>query len=218
MQIGFYTVFRKDPQHYVHADGLIRSVRSTMPDAQIVQFTDEISPDCDGVDEVRRRPHGPMLQRRLEHYAETHGEWILVDTDVLFQRSVADVFERTFDVALTDRNWPGTPQGDQMLLTMPFNTGAVWSRCPAFWADVLKEWLALPMAQQDWMSEQRCVWQVVRTGRYRVAVLPGVMFNYPPRSLDDPLTQNAAVVHFKGIRKQWLTELVRKQWACVSAS
>jgi hypothetical protein len=81
--LGFFTVFRRDPQHYVCARLLVRSAQYFMPGLEIVQLTDEKSPVVPGVDAVRRLPHGRMLERRLEHYAGCDGEWMLFDTDTV---------------------------------------------------------------------------------------------------------------------------------------
>lgn len=201
MKVGFYTVFRHDPIHYTLAARLLASIRKHMPGAEVWHFTDETSPIVLGVDEARRLPHGKMLERRLEHYALCEGDWLLLDTDVILKRDVSDVFEHHFDVALADRNWPHKTPTQEYLLSMPFNTGVCFSRYPGFWADTLTAWRALP--EQDWLSEQRAVYQVVRTGAFRVRILDGMVYNYPPKAEDDPC-EGAAIVHYKGNRKGWM--------------
>lgn len=210
MQIAFFCVYRKDPQPYVLADLMIASARRVMPGIGITQLTDELSPPVRGVDEVRRLPHGPMLERRLEHYAGClDDDWLLVDTDVEFRADVRDVFPPTpFDLALADRHWPAVgdlaaiPQGDDVMHTMPFNTGVCFSRNPQFWADVLAMWRNYPTDKRDWMSEQRAVYDVIRTGQYLLRILPGQQYNYPPRTPADPCA-DAKIIHHKGPRKQW---------------
>lgn len=206
MTIGFYTVFRTDPQHYLHAAALVRDIRHTMPGVDVVQFTDERTPLVLGVSDVRRLPHGPMLERRLEHYAGCVGDWLLVDTDVSIRQAVGAVFRgAAFDVALTDRDWPHLPQEERFLQTMPFNTGVVFSASQTFWQDVLETWRRFPETERDWLSEQRAVYAVVRTGTYRVKILPGQVYNYPPGSEADT-NPSAAIWHYKGPeRKLWLS-------------
>lgn len=205
MNVGFFTVFRTDPQHFLHASALVRDVQATMPGVPIVQFTDERTPAVAGVTEVRRLPHGPMLERRLEHYANCSGQWLLVDTDVSIRGDVRSVFaDARFDVALTDRNWPHLPQEEQFLQTMPFNTGVVFSRSQSFWLAVCQTWRSYLESERDWLSEQRAVYAVVREGCHRVRILPGQVYNYPPSSATD--THDAAIWHYKGgERKQWLS-------------
>lgn len=206
MKIGFFTVFRTDPQHFLHATALVAEAQRVMPGVETVQFTDERTDPVPGVSSVRRLAHGPMLQLRLEHYAACEGEWLFADTDVSLRRDVRSVFDDpAFDVALVDRNWPHRPQSEKYLQTMPFNTGVCFSRASAFWQDVVATWLAYPGPERDWLSEQRAVYAVVREGKHRVKVLPGMVYNYPPASETDPAT-DAAIVHYKGARKPWLTK------------
>lgn len=205
MTVGFFTVFRTDPQHYLHATSLVREVSAVMPGVEIVQFTDETTPAVIGVSAVRRLPHGPMLERRLEHYASVDGEWLLVDTDVSIRKDVRDVFASDFEVALTDRDWPHLPQEERFLQTMPFNTGIVFTRCQAFWRDVLQVWRSYPEAARDWLSEQRAVYACVRAGAHRVKILPGQIYNYPPAS-DADANPTPAIYHYKGPRKSWLSK------------
>ena len=214
MTVGFFTVMRRDPQHFLHATNLVAAVRQTMPEVPIVQFTDPLTPAVEGVDRRVVLPDGPMLERRLEHYAACEGEWLFLDTDTHVARDVRAVFDDpVFDVALVDRQWPHLPQGDQVLWTMPFNTGVVWSRQSAFWTTVLHHWRQYPDPERaDWMSEQRAVYDTVRTGHYRVKILPGMCYNYPPIGPEDaPAT--AAILHYKGPqRKQWLTDRCSRSW------
>jgi hypothetical protein len=200
MRIGFFTVFRHDPQHYVLGAALIRSVRAVMPEVPVIQLTDDTSPPVLGVDSVVRLPSGPMLERRIEHYAACEGDWLLVDTDVQVRQDVRSVFTDSFDVAVTDRFWSHLPQSREDWV-MPFNTGVVFSRSPAFWQRVLEEWKRAEAT--DWMSEQRAVYQAVRSGLFRVKILPGMIYNYPPKDPVD-LCKDAALVHYKGPRKEWL--------------
>lgn len=215
MTVGFFAVFRRDPEHYILADILVRSVRAVMPGVPVVQFTDERSPAVSGVDAVRRKPNGKMLERRLEHYADCHGDWLMVDTDVVIEREVRQVFASPFDVALCDRDWPHVAPTPALTEEMPFNTGVVFSRSPEFWQRVLTVWRAYPDEQKDWLSEQRAVAQVVRSQAFRVRILPGSVYNYPPAA-DGEVPASVAVQHFKGPRKAWM----RKRWmagvpACV---
>jgi hypothetical protein len=210
MKVGFFTVLRRDPQHYVLADLMIRSVRATMPDVEIVQLTDEASPKVDGADSVRRLPPGKMLERRIEHYGNCEGNWLLLDTDVIVRRDVREVFRDRFDVGLTTRDWPHIAQSPMLLAAMPFNTGVVFSRSPVFWRDVLAQWRAFPVeTQQDWMSEQLAVALVAnrrRSGEIRtqheVMALNGMVYNCPPALPD--MYHDAAILHFKGNRKAWM--------------
>lgn len=206
MRVAFFTVFRSDPQHYLHATTLVRDCHAVMPGVPVVQLTDATTPPVSGVDDIVRGPGGRMLEQRIAHYASLAGPVLFLDTDVSIRQDVRGICDDpAFDVALADRAWPHLPQGDRVLLTMPFNTGVAFSRCPAFWADVLTVWQGYPKEQQDWMSEQRAVYAVARSGRYRIKVLDGAIYNYPPATAEDRC-ETAALVHYKGPRKAWLTQ------------
>ena len=179
-----------------------------MPGVAIVHLTDDTSPQVRGTDGVRRLPNGPMLGVRLQHYAHPAGEWLLVDTDVLLRGDVRAIFDRRFDVALTDRHWPHLGPGVDTTV-MPYNTGVVFSRSAAFWRAVLEQWRAYPEAERDWLSEQRAVADVVRTGAFAIEVLPGATYNYPPDpdARDLAFRDRALVWHCKGPRKTLMGRL-----------
>ena len=115
-------------------------------------------------------------------------DWLLVDTDVSIRSDVRDVFDDTrFDVALTDRHWPHLPQGETMLHDQPFNIGRRVLAVAAFWREVLAQWRRLRATRrEDWMSDQRAVYAVVRSGAFRVKILAGQFYNYPPTGADVP--------------------------------
>lgn len=209
MTIGFFTVLRRDPQHYVLADILVRSVRAVMPDVELVHFTDDTSPGVPGVDRVQRGPGGRLLQRRLEVYAACDGDWLLLDTDIVVQHDVRHVFARsvTFDVALADRNWNLVKDHYKYSTEMPFNTGVVFQRSGRFYARALQIWTTYDREKQGhWWSEQWAVADAAREGRFVVDVLPGMVYNRPPALIDEDLS-DAAIVHYKGpIRKLWMTQ------------
>lgn len=200
----------RDVSHFLHAASLVREAHKVMPGVRVVQLTDDKTSDVPGVDEVVRHPAEgrSLLSQRLAHYAACDDEWLLIDTDVSVRADIRGVFDdEVFDVALCDRNWPHLPQGEKMLQEMPFNTGVVFSRSKLFWANVFRVWLSYPV--QDWLSEQRAVYEVVRTGQFRVKILPGLNYNYPPSSPEDaPVV--AAMLHFKGDRRKWLSGYATK--------
>ena len=208
MNIGFFFVLRREPIHFLHGASLVREAKRWMPNCPVMQLTDQKSPKVPGIDNAVRlwQNEAPLLEQRLKHYANCSGEWLHVDTDVSIRNNVQGVFDdKVFDVALCDRNWSHLPQSEHVLHTMPFNTGVVFVR-NHFWQDVLNVWLNFPkVVQDDWLSEQRAVYEVVKSGRHRVKILPGALYNYPPTGLDDaPIT--AALVHYKGNRKDVLSK------------
>ena len=209
MTTGFFLSLRSDVQHFLHAASLVAEVHRRMPGVEVIQLSDKhtpVVPGVTGVSSILAENESSLLDLRLSLYASREGEWLLIDTDVSIRNDVRGVFaDESFDVALCDRNWPHLAQGEKIMHTMPFNTGVVFTRRQEFWQDVLAHWRALPLAvREDWMSEQRAVYAIVRTGRYHVKILPGMAYNYPPGKADDaPIV--AACVHYKGNRKKWLS-------------
>ena len=205
MNICFFTVFKSDPQPLLHATMLVQEAREVMPGVPIVQFTDLKTPQVRGTDKVRRLEPGDILERRLDHYAVCPPESLLIDTDVSIRADVRSVFDdAAFDVALCDRNWPYlADESARFAHTMPFNSGVVFTRNPLFWQHVRMLWSA--REDKTWHSEQKAVFDAVKSGKWRVKVLPGQVYNYPPQSPDDSC-DHAALVHYKGPRKAWLTQ------------
>lgn len=213
MRVGFFLALRNDTIHYLHAASLVREAKKRMPGVEVVQLSDTGTPAVVGVDTITRvyAPDRPLLDIRLELYASCDGDMLFLDTDVSVRNDVRGVFaDDGFDVALCDRNWSHLPQGEKMMHEMPFNTGVAFSRCRLFWDDVLGRWRSFDQSRKDnWMSEQLAVYDIVRTGRYRVKILPGMAYNYPPDTLES-IPPYSAMVHFKGDRKKLLSQHAMK--------
>jgi len=207
MNVGFFTILKRDPIHYILADVLIRSVRQTMPGVRVTQFTDEQSPGVYGVDAVLRKPKTRMAVLRMAHQASVEGDWLFVDTDVVIQRDVRPVFEEAFDIAVSDRNWSHLPAAtDTFSAAMPHNIGVVFSRSPAFWQVVHDRLLVLPEELQSWMGDQVAACEVIRSGRFAVKLLAGMEYNYPPSNGDEAWRGRASILHYKGQRKPLLLQ------------
>lgn len=213
MKVGFYYQYTI-PGSEIHLEVgryLLESVRRVMPGVPVVQFTDADSAELDGIDEVRRiSEEMPMAVRRMQHHAHVDGDWLFVDTDVVIQQDVRPVFNRAFDIAVTDRKgteMEGTPYAE----SMPYNMGVTFSRQPKFWEAVLRDLLRLPRKLQQWEGDQHAVCHLVQkclsgNAPFQCKVLPGRVYNYPPIRTDEALT-HAAIVHYKGrARKGWINE------------
>lgn len=206
---------------YLCAKALTRSVRQVMPKVDVVHFTDEQSRNIEGVDAVFRLQKAPMAQLRMQHHANVSGDWLFVDTDVLFQQDVRGVFSRPFDIAYTDRDWDHLKPAAGFTEEMPYNMGVVFSRSPQFWADVLERLRQLSKPERRWMGDQQVFCEVIAANRYQCVALPGSRYNFPP-SLDPEdtespqLEQQAAIVHFKGPRrKPLMLARIRESIVCV---
>lgn len=206
------------------AEALIDSAKRTMPTVPVVQFTDETTEAVEGVDEVRRKPAEPMAVLRMRHHASVEGDWLFVDSDVIFQREVQHVFADRFDVAITTRNWSHLKPAVGFSERMPFNVGVVFSRCRPFWKRVLERVTAMPDDAQQWMGDQQAVCDVVadRKLRFHVKFLKGSKYNLPPsmedgNALSAELERKANIIHYKGTeRKALLMERLRSEAGCAS--
>lgn len=204
MNIGFFCMAES---HLGMAKLMMESARDVMPHAKIHQLTDDKCPALEGVDSTRVF-YGdmPMAIRRMMHHGACQGDWLFVDSDIIFRRDVSDVFQSDFDVAITDRDGTVTNEA-KFAESMPHNIGVVFSRCPAFWMTVVDYLQTLPPKQQEWMGDQMVINAMIREGNhpFNVKIIPGRKYNYPPKAVNDDLS-GASIVHYKGQRKLWLLE------------
>lgn len=202
MQIGFFV--QGQGAHWDIAKYLIASARKVMPKVPIVQLTDGDTPAHEGISRiVRETREMPMAVRRMTLHASLPGDWLFVDTDVVIQKDVSHVFEDDgFDIALTDRRgsiWENTPYGR----AMPYNMGVTFSRTPAFWEDVCERLKTLPAPFQEWEGDQRVVCLLAED--WVCKILPGHVYNFTPAKQTDDRS-HAAIVHYKGSRKEWIKD------------
>lgn len=193
------------------AKALMASVRRLMPGVEVVQFTDETTGAVEGVDAVRRLPREPLAVLRVRHQGAVTGEWLFVDTDVVIQREVRPVFDAPFDVAVTSRNWTHLKLIQNFAELMPFNTGVVFSRSPKFWAAVLAKMDKYSERLQAWMGDQQAICDVIASrGRFRVVILKGTRYNFPPAIDPDAealkAQRKASILHFKGVERKVLLD------------
>lgn len=185
------------------ADKMIASVRQVMPDARIVQMTDETTAALPA-DEIVRLPFdGLLMTFRLQHLALfPHKEAVILDSDVIVKRSVAHLFHYPFDIALTKRD-KLIVDGQPAAQIMPFNTGVMFSRCQDFWKDAYQFCKELPTDYQSWWGDQLAVARVVNSGKYKIKALTCESYNWTPRTQES--TSEAYVWHYKGNRKEWMS-------------
>lgn len=186
------------------AEIMVRSVRKHMPDARLLQMTDENSPVIEGC-AVQVFPYDGvrLMTYRLRHLAARVEPMLVLDTDVVVQHDLSKVFLKKFDVALTKRTQPLMYEGQNITPMMPYNTGVMFSRCPAFWIECHRLCQGAPEKIQKWWGDQLCVKMEADSGRYKVLELPVDKYNYSPSKEDEDVS-NRFAVHYKGRRKQWM--------------
>lgn len=203
MRIGFYA--QGEGPHLHIAKHLIESARRLMPGVGLYLLTDGET-SIEGVEAIRIPEDMPMGVRRVTHYSQLEGDWVFLDTDVVFRKDVRHVFQQAFDVALASRE--GTyMHGTKYAEIMPYNFGVVFSRCPKFWEVLLKHLKTLPAEMKEWGGEQRIMCEMAKAkgSPFDVRILPSA-YNFTPHKEDDDMS-HACVVHMKGPRKAWLPSL-----------
>ncbi len=202
MRVGF---FATNEPYVSMAKHLLESVRDVMPGVKVFQLGDMKSPLLEGIDGVVVPPAAylPLERKRVLAQACCEGDWLFCDSDVTIQKDVRAVFDDPFDVAITNRDGTITTEGDYAKV-MPYNMGVCFSRSPQFWLTVDLMIQQLPANFQNWEGEQRVIATIMKSDHhFDIAVLPGMAFNYPPKSSTDDL-RHASIVHWKGNRKQWM--------------
>jgi hypothetical protein len=210
VNIGVYhidTDTHESAQGYLCGKLMVKSAKREMFDARVVHFTDMTSPPIKGVDEVRRKTLEPMALLRLRHHAAVEGDWLFVDTDVIFQHSVSIVKKSAYDIAVTTRNWPHVKDAQGFSDRMPYNMGVVFSRCPKFWAECYSRLRNEDAELQSWMGDQEVFNDTIKTGRYLIKRISGADYNFPPAFTDEyvspaKLQKRAAILHYKGPKRK----------------
>jgi hypothetical protein len=210
--IGVYHVATdslESEQGYACGRLMIKSARKFMPDVPVVHFTDMDSPVIKGASEVRRKPSEPMALLRMRHHAGVRGDWLFVDTDVIFQHSVRVVLKSAYDIAVTTRNWPHVKDAEGFSSRMPYNMGVVFSRCPHFWAECYSRLRNEGDDVQEWMGDQEVFNDAIASGRYLIKRVSGATYNFPPPipgdwTSPDKLAKHAHVLHYKGEKRKGL--------------
>jgi len=207
MNVGFYHITREDTRSSTMPDLMVRSVRRHMPDAWIVQFGTDLSMRLTDVNYFVRRAPLPMALALIEYkkfISVTGEDWLFLDTDVVVQRNVSEVFDdREFDLAVATREGTMRPHevGSRFMARNPYNCGAIFSRSAEFWRHAYAR-AEQHIGRHDWGCDQEAMCQVIASERYRVKVLPND-YNYPPHSADEDVSAKA-IVHYKGSRKKWM--------------
>ena len=180
---------------------MLASAKKHMPGLKLYHLTDA---DTEALAEPIRIPEAlPLAVKRTQFYAQLMGDWLYVDTDILFTRDVRDIFDKEFDLAFAKRN-----EVNDYARAMPYNLGVVFSRNHRFWADILQAVKDLPPKLQEWDGLQLASgWYATRKWcPYKILELPGE-YNYTPKSKDEDVSDKA-IVHYKGLKpKEWLQSI-----------
>jgi hypothetical protein len=200
MKVGFLHV-GDEPRH---AEKMVASVKRHMPFVEVVQWTDEDTPEVQGADQVIRHEwNGEKITVfKMQCMAANQGDTLILDTDIIVQADISGVFNLPFDVALTWRDGPIFDEDHQDITKiMPINTGVMFCRTPEFWVDCLR-WC--DDKHIGWYSDQVAVAAVHK--RWNTLRLHTDNFNYTPLKKYEDVSKRL-IVHYKGQRKGWMLDL-----------
>ena len=182
MKIAYY-LDNSDPTLLACREKSIESVKKYMPDATISCL------DGEGTE-------GTFCEKRA--YAQRiNGETLFLGVDVLCQDDVSDVFDDEFDIAIATDMRPGHSD-------IKYNADVVFSRCTEFWDEIREKTKHLNWpVDGNWYDVEKVYTDVIDSGKYKVKILDGNIYNYVPQSKDDDLL-GKKLVHYRGRRKAWM--------------
>ena len=201
--------------HYETAKCMVASVQKAMPNAEIIQYSDKISPKL--VDHVIRMPfeHGHLMEFRLRSLLDTSARscnalWLALDTDVLLLRDPEPSLAQygRFDIAMYRRSkvtLDSSAGSRDVTKQMPYNTGFI----AGYGSDATRMayYLIRDVIKEDelrvWWGDQVVLAYVARQKNIKCADLP-FRFNYPPEDIGDIGPEDCVMLHYKGAkRKPW---------------
>ena len=219
-------------RYHILIDLMFRSAKVFHPSCRRVMLSDResnfdyLNPENEesGIEIFRNQlePNAPMMYSRLAsqiNYVKAHGastDLVTLDSDILINGNVEDVFKEDFDVALTYRSRED----------MPINWGVsfISHRRPekviGFLEKVLEVYKAEYFTNSDFWCDQYALMDVVGEERFfnrqsnwleiegaKIRLLPCEVYNYSPedeaKSVIRPFSREK-LLHFKGNRKRFI--------------
>lgn len=197
IRLVFYLV-GEDLERSRQALMMLASARRWM-DVWAVQHTDLETPALEGVDEViRTQAHEPMLLHRAKMLiSEGDGEFLNVDTDMIFLSDTSEVFGQQFDVAMPRRKWNLVPGKTPRQL---YN-GVTFSRSGKFWRDCYQYRCETvgDHGMWEWKYADRSLTSASRG--VKTLDLDARIYNYQPVGRSDDV-YGRKILHFKAWRKE----------------
>lgn len=209
---------RLSPIYRGLAEDLVVNIKAIMPGTPVFHVADETTAPVAGAEVLRVKRDVPLMtwHMRCHREAQALGDEVLfTEPDVRFRTEILHVFDDPdFDVAVTEREVDSTwnIDGQKVLLSAvaPYTLGTTFSRSAQFWADVTAHCATLGLAEQHWLGDMLSLWAVMQTGKYKVKVIPGPIYNHIPCSREDSC--EVKVLHYKGMRKDWLMAQATERW------
>jgi len=198
---------------------LVKSIRTYHPRAEIVQCSDEASPQVPGVDEVIRggSARGRLMMFRTSLFARVAvtQPTLFLDTDMICIGTVElEAALGAHSVAVCtrefDRGGPFNINFRGMMMTehagktlgevYPYLGCATIVHNAPFWADCVAAYDVLPQKYREWYGDQEVIRDLVRAGRHTFAELPESVF----ACLPERANEKAKILHYKGEQRKGL--------------
>lgn len=205
---------------------MFKSARRQHPDCRLVVLTDKSSHislniDCEvfrmdthflpAYDFAVTEAKGGFLKN-----ADDSSHLVFLDTDILIQENLNELFRLDFDVGITYRD----------LEEMPFNSGVLfihrkgiakalhffqwWRECFFHYVNPMEfVWWGAQVALNKMLGDKigkNSVNKIIEINGIKIAVLPASIYNYTSK-LDKPMNRfyhNKKILHFKGRRKVYM--------------
>jgi hypothetical protein len=201
-----------------YAKIMVNSVRKYMPDSYIVQISDMNANMISGVNAISRgnfvykeseypRVWLEMLYGISKHRSMDPGWITYCDADMVFCGDIRELLEEDYDIAICKR-----PIDDGTSLTYriyhPYNVGFMVIKSRKFLKTCL-EAINMFFEKCHLSTGQHVIGLVVNSGEFKVKILDGEIYNKTPDNLDD-YDEKVKIWHFKGDRKQWTEEWIKR--------
>jgi hypothetical protein len=197
LNIVFYYMANAVP---AYAEYWMKSIRKFMPAANVIQATDMETPMIEGVDKVVRfkteieLSYNTVSLIGFEFLSKLKlDRMIFVDPDFMFNGNLEHLFDGDYDISIATRmrrdrlkNWYKN--------RYPYNSLIVL-KTPRFWKECYR--IFKRHSRINWFSNMGIVARVVNSGKYKVRLLNGDIYNKVPRHKDD-YNKRAKLFHFKG--------------------
>jgi len=179
---------------------------------EVVMLTDQVTPEVSGCSEVHRYAGNTeeLMLFRMQAYATYNRPGMYVDTDVLIQRDPSPVMTLDFDIAVTERTGPvQSPDGRDITKQMPFNTGVIFCKHPAFFSAMRDSIARMDRDFRVWWGDQIAL--AVLVPQLACVKLPTAFYNrtFSPKKPPEQFA-SAWVLHFKGDRKPHMPAYLNK--------
>ncbi|WP_353571605.1 tetratricopeptide repeat protein [Candidatus Albibeggiatoa sp. nov. BB20] len=207
-----------------------------MPDCKVILYTDEHtvfdSSRLSYIDDVVRSPiiaEHPMYERmRVRHDYFTSDKFdkdtVFIDTDIIFNQDISNVFTNDFDIALTFRIFPMMPYNEGVMFAKHSDASIQFNQKLLDCFDLLEQQDAtknmFPQGIRAWRGGQLSIAKLIGINAVdllgleyaklllddiEISLLPSNQYNFTPASdieyTPEELKQKA-VIHFKGAIKQ----------------